>query len=37
MQVRVEAYMDQDGVEKLRRIRFDNRQIEIAELVLIGN
>ena len=31
MQVRVEAYMDQDGVEKLRRIRFDNRQIEIAE------
>ena len=31
MQVRVEAYMDQDGVEKLRRIRFDSRQIEIAE------
>jgi hypothetical protein len=31
MQVRVEAYMNQDGVEKLRRIRFDNRQIEIAE------
>jgi len=31
MQVRVETYVDQDGVEKVRRIRFDNRQIEIAE------
>jgi len=31
MQVRVEAYMDQDGVEKLRRIRFDSRQIEITD------
>ena len=31
VQVRVETYMDQDGVEKLRRIRFDSRQIEIAD------
>ena len=31
MQVRVEAYMDQDGVEKLRRIRFDSRQIKITD------
>jgi hypothetical protein len=30
MQVQVETYVDQ-GVEKLRRIRFDSRQIEIAE------
>ncbi len=31
MQVRVETYVEQDGVEKVRRIRFDSRQIEIAE------
>ena len=30
MQVQVETYVDQ-GVEKLSRIRFDSRQIEIAE------
>ncbi len=30
MEVQVETYMDQ-GVEKLSRIRFDSRQIEIAE------
>ena len=30
MQVRVETYMDR-GVEKLSRIRFDSREIEIAE------
>jgi len=31
MQVQVETYVDEGGVEKLRRIRFDSRQIEIAE------
>jgi hypothetical protein len=31
MQVQVETYRDDGGVEKLRRIRFDSRQIEIAE------
>ena len=31
MQVQVETYVDEGGVEKLRRIRFDIRQIEIAE------
>ena len=31
MQVRVETYMDESGVEKLRQIRFDSRQIEIKE------
>ena len=31
MQVRVETYVNRDGVEKVRRIRFDGRQIEIAE------
>lgn len=31
MQVQVESYVDEDGIEKLRRIRFDNRQIEVAE------
>ena len=30
MQIQVETYMDQ-GVEKLRRIRFDSRQIEITD------
>jgi len=30
MEVEVETYLDQ-GVEKLRRIRFDSRQIEIVE------
>jgi hypothetical protein len=30
MQVQVETYADQ-GVEKLRRIRFDSRQIEIID------
>ncbi len=30
MEVQVETYVDQ-GVEKLSRIRFDSRQIEIAE------
>jgi hypothetical protein len=30
MRVGVETYVDQ-GVEKLRRIHFDSRQIEIAE------
>jgi hypothetical protein len=30
MRVGVETYMDQ-GVEKLRRIHFDSRQIEIVE------
>jgi len=29
MQVQAETYLDQ-GVEKLRRIRFDSRQIEIG-------
>jgi hypothetical protein len=31
MRVQAESYVDQDGVEKLRRIRFDDHQIEIAE------
>jgi len=31
LQVRVETYVDRDGVEKVHRIRFDSRQIEIAE------
>lgn len=31
MEVRVETYMDEGGVEKVRRVRFDSRQIEIAE------
>ena len=31
MQVGGETYVDKDGVEKLRRIRFDSRQIEVAE------
>jgi hypothetical protein len=31
MQVGGETYVDKDGVEKLRRIRFDSREIEVAE------
>ena len=31
MQVQAETYLDQDGVEKLHRVRVDSRQIEIAE------
>ena len=31
MEVRVETYTDEGGVEKVRRVRFDSRQIEIAE------
>jgi hypothetical protein len=31
MQVRVETYVDEGGVEKVRRFRLDSRQIEIAE------
>lgn len=29
--MRVETYVDKDGVEKLWRIRFDSREIEVAE------
>ena len=29
--LQAETYVDQNGVEKLRRIWFDSRQIEIAE------
>ena len=31
MEIRVETYVDEDGVEKLRRFRFDSREIEVAE------
>jgi hypothetical protein len=31
MQVEVETYVDKGGVEKLRRIRFDSREIEVAD------
>ena len=31
MEARVETYMGEDGVEKLRRIRFDSREIEVTE------
>jgi len=31
MEVRVETYMDEGGVKRLRRVRFDSRQIEITE------
>jgi len=31
MQVYVETYVDDDGVEKIRRFRFDDRVIEVAE------
>jgi hypothetical protein len=33
MQIRVETYVEEDGVEKLRRFRFDSREIEVAENV----
>jgi len=33
MQVQVESYVDESGIEKLRRIRFDGREIEVAENV----
>ena len=33
VQVQAETYVDQDGVEKLRRVRFDSRQIDITENV----
>jgi len=31
MELGVETYLDQDGVEKLRRVRFDSREIEVTE------
>jgi hypothetical protein len=31
MQVRVETYVDDGGVEKLRRFWFDGREIEVAD------
>jgi hypothetical protein len=31
MQIRVETYVDDDGVEKLLRFRFGGREIEVAE------
>ena len=31
MRVRVETYVDHGGVEKLRRVHFDSRHIEITE------
>jgi hypothetical protein len=31
VEIRVETYVDEDGVEKLRRFRFDSREIEVAE------
>lgn len=31
MQVRVETYVDEGGVEKLRRFRFDSRVIDVAD------
>jgi len=31
MEVKVETYLDEDGVEKLRRVRFDSREIEVTE------
>jgi hypothetical protein len=31
MQIRVETYVDDGGVEKLRRFRFGDREIEVAE------
>ncbi len=31
IQVQAESYIDKDGIEKLRRVRFDSRQIEIVE------
>jgi len=31
MRVQAEIYVDEGGVEKVRRIRFDGRQVDIAE------
>ena len=31
MEIRVETYVDEDGVEKLRRFRLDDREIDVAE------
>lgn len=31
MLVQVETYVDENGAEKLRRFRFDNRAIEVAD------
>jgi hypothetical protein len=31
MQVQVETNVDSDGIEKLRLIRFDSREIEVVE------
>jgi hypothetical protein len=31
VQIRVETYVDENGVEKLRRFRLDNREIDVAE------
>lgn len=31
MQIRVETYVDEGGVEKIRRFRFDSREIEVIE------
>ena len=33
MQVWVETYVDEDGVEKLRRFCLDSREIEVAESI----
>jgi hypothetical protein len=31
MQIKVETYVDESGAEKLRRFRFDDRVIEVAD------
>jgi hypothetical protein len=31
MQVQVETYMDEGGVEKVRRFRLDSRMVEVAD------
>ncbi len=31
IRVQAKSYIDKDGIEKLRRVRFNSRQIEIAE------
>ncbi len=31
IRVQANSYIDKDGIEKLRRVRFNSRQIEIAE------
>jgi hypothetical protein len=33
MQIRVETYVEEDGVEKLWRFCFDSREIEVAEII----